>query len=137
MVGGAFTFSSSTASDYCRLNYGNGDTFFKCFGDFNLTNSGKSAGQGFTGIYRGTGDFVDSIVGSYLQTDGQFVGIYTDVAKATGDFVFDTKGSSNFIMNGGIFRGISNDKQENSSSIIFSTYGLTFNKGCFIGYYGG
>ncbi|MEO5569843.1 MAG: hypothetical protein ABIT08_07420 [Bacteroidia bacterium] len=129
-----FSFNSGTAADFFRGNYGQGNTVFRCLGNYTMSNSGTAAGQGFSAIYSGRGNLAFYVGGNYLQSNGRVCGIYNDrVGVATGNLTMQTVGT--FTMNAGVYRGIANLYEPNNGSLTFTSATFAFTGGNFKGHY--
>ncbi|MFM7901920.1 MAG: hypothetical protein ACKPAD_08025, partial [Bacteroidota bacterium] len=138
IVVGKFYVTNTSTTDYFRVNYGSGNTFFRSNGVFNLSPVATGSGFGFVGIYSGSGNMNFSTGGIYTQTSGRFAGIYNNRSNIlTGNLTFAIASNFNFNSTTGasFFRGIENRVTDNSGIVTFNTGNFTYGGGNFAGYY--
>jgi hypothetical protein len=124
----------ATSSDYFRINYGDGNTFYRCLGAFNLQNSGTGQGIGFSGVYAGRGNMHFQVLGNFTMLNGRFSGIYGNrPGVEVGSLTFIT--GVNYSMSAGFFRGIDSRVEDTPATITFTTGNLSYSGGNFSGYY--
>ncbi len=134
IVGGTFTMNNANIADYFRVNYGQGNTFFRCVGAFTITNSATGNGMGFCGIYNGAGAMNFNALANFTLTNGKFTGIFNSKANVnTGNFTFNC--GVNWAQNAGYFRGIDNRYNDTPGNLAFTTGNLNYAGGNFMGYY--
>jgi hypothetical protein len=133
---GSFYFTNPGTTDYFRMNYGSGATFFRSNGAFNLSTASNGAGFGFTGIYSGSGNMNFYVGGIYTQTNGRVSGIFNNRSTIiTGNLTFTV--ATNFNLNGSnsFFRGIDNRVTDNAGIVTFNVGNFNYGGGNFAGYY--
>ena len=100
IIGGNFTFNTSSASCYFAGNYGDGTTVIDISGNATITTTPAAAPGGVYGIYNGDGQLVFNVDGVLRQDDGIFCGSYYPAAVANKGTATFNLGS--FDYNGGI-----------------------------------
>ncbi|MCC6383878.1 MAG: T9SS type A sorting domain-containing protein [Bacteroidia bacterium] len=139
IVAGNYTFNSSTNSNYFRLNYGKGASYFHVNGNMSVLNSGTADGEGVCLVYiplltdvdLGTGMCNVNIGGTYTQSGGRFTGIY----RGAGILNFNCTAGL-FDMNGGHFYGIYNIDTIASGEATFNLKGIDYDGGFFVAHNG-
>lgn len=139
-VGGNFLMNAPNAADYLRMNYGSGNTFFRCVGNYTIQQSSTTVGNGFVGVYGGSGNMSFVVNNIYTLgaagTPGRFQGIYNyRNSILTGNLTFTVSTNFNMLNSGSFFRGIDNRKTDNSGTITFNVGSLIYSGGNFSGYY--
>lgn len=139
-VGGNFLMNAPNSSDYIRMNYGSGNTFFRCIGNYTIQQSSTTAGNGFVGIYGGSGDMSFVVNNLYYLGSaggpGRFQGIYNyRPTIQTGNLIFSVSTNFNMTNAGSFYRGIDNRKTDNTGTITFNVGSLNYSGGNFSGYY--
>jgi hypothetical protein len=133
-IGGHFLMNSTTATDYFRINYGTGNTFFRSMGNFTLSSTGNGQGIGFTGVFSNTANMNFQVTGIFTMSNGRFSGIYNSKPwLATGNLTFTV--STNFNLSNGFFRGIDNRVSANTGIVNFTVGNLNYSGGNFSGFY--
>ncbi|MGR6086654.1 MAG: T9SS type A sorting domain-containing protein [Arcticibacter sp.] len=138
VIVGKFYMTNTSTTDYFRINYGSGNTFFRSNGVFNLSTLATGSGFGFVGIYSGSGNMNFYTGGIFTQTSGRFAGIYNNRSSIiTGSLTFNAATNFNFNSSTGasFFRGIENRVTDNSGIVTFNTGNFTYGGGNFAGYY--
>lgn len=139
-VGGNFLMNAPNAADYLRMNYGSGNTFFRCIGNYTIQQSSTTVGNGFVGIYGGSGNMSFVVNNIYTLgtagTPGRFQGIYNyRNSIVTGNLTFTVSTNFNMLNAGSFFRGIDNRKTDNTGTVTFNIGSLIYSGGNFSGYY--
>jgi hypothetical protein len=139
-VGGALLMNTVNTSDYIRINYGQGTTYFRSGGNFTLQRTPTNAGTGFVGIYGGGGNMFFSVGGIFsmgtASTAARFQAIYNFKPHIqTGNLDFIVGANLNMIHPQSVFRGIDNQVNDNSSTVNFTVGNLNYSGGNFSGFY--
>lgn len=139
-VGANFLMNAPNTADYLRMNYGSGNTFFRCVGNFTIQRSSVTNGNGFVGIYGGSGNMSFVVNNIYTLgsagTPGRFQGIYNfRNSVVTGNLTFTVSTNFNMLHSGSFFRGIDNRKTDNVGTVTFNVGSLIYSGGNFSGYY--
>ncbi len=133
-IGGNFLMNSSTVTDYFRINYGSGNTFFRCMGNYTQSSTGTGQGIGFTGVFSNVANMNFNVTGIFTMSNGRLSGIYNSKPHIkTGSLTFFV--GTNFNFSGGFFRGIDNRVSDNTGNITFTVGNLLYSGGNFSGYY--
>jgi len=138
IVVGKFYMTNTSTTDYFRVNYGSGNTFFRSNGVFNLSAIATGPGFGFVGIYSGSGNMNFYAGGIFTQTAGRFAAIYNNRSTIlTGNLTFTAATNFNIGNSGGasFFRGIENRVTDNTGIVNFNCGNFTYSGGNFAGYY--
>ena len=129
IVGGDFTFNSTTASDYFKGNKSAGSTIIKTTGNFNVTNSGTASGQGVIGVDSSAASLLFSVGANFVQNGGSFSGILNGSGPAT----FTVTGIVD--VNAGTFKAQNNIVYSNTGTITFTAGSIDYDGGIFSGFY--
>jgi len=136
VVTGSYYFTNPGTSDYFRMNYGSGATFFRSNGAFNLSTASNGAGFGFTGVFSGSGNMNFYVGGIYTQTNGRLSAIYNNRPTiVTGNLTFTVATNFNLSGSNTFFRGIDNRVTDNSGIVNFNVGNFNYGGGNFAGYY--
>jgi hypothetical protein len=134
LIGGNFLMNATGALDYLRINYGSGNTSFRCNNNYTQATTSLTAGFGFIGIFSGAG-LMDFYVGATMAVNsGRFAAIYNSKANViTKSLTFYVGLNCN--IGGGIFRGIENRVADNAGTVNFTVGNMNFTGGNFSCYY--
>lgn len=129
IVGGDFTFNSTTATDYFKGNRSAGNTFIKTTGNFNVLNSGTASGQGVIGVDSSASALSFTVGANFIQNGGSFSGIL----NGSGAETFTVTGMVD--VNAGIFKAQNNIVYSNTGNITFTAGSIDYDGGIFSGFY--